>query len=181
MIAERTLQSDTRTLIVHLEDRPGALNRVVSVFRRRACNIESLVVGRSERPGVSRITLVVAGEGGAAGRLALNLDKLVDVLHVEDVTFTQAVVREMVFIKLDARLRSEVLQLCEVFRARVVDVGQATLTIEATGAQDKMDGLIDVLRPFGILELVRTGAVAMTRGLPSGIPPQAELHSQEEV
>ena len=169
MIAETATAA--RTLIVHLEDRPGALNRVVSVFRRRACNIESLVVGRSDQPGVSRLTLVVAGADGAAGRLAVNLYKLVDVLHVEDVTSSPAVIREMVFIKVDARSRGEVLQLCEVFRARVVDVGPSSITVESTGAQDKMDSLIEVLRPFGILELVRTGAVAMCRGLPA--PQQA--------
>lgn len=167
MIAEKAMGPTPRTLIVHLEDHPGALNRVVSVFRRRACNIESLVVGRSEQPGVSRITLVVAGADGAASRMALNLYKLVDVLHVEDVTSAAAVIREMVFVKLEARMRTEVLQLCQIFRARVVDVGPASITVEATGTQDKMDGLIEVLRPFGILELARTGAVAMVRGLPS--------------
>ena len=167
MMSEKALGPTPHTLIVHLEDRPGALNRVVSVFRRRACNIESLVVGRSEQPGVSRLTLVVVGADGVAGRLALNLYKLVDVIFVEDVTSVPAVIREMVFVKLEARMRSEVLQLCQVFRARVVDVGTASITVEATGAQDKMDGLIEVLRPFGILELVRTGAVAMSRGLPA--------------
>lgn len=189
MTAERPALFAPRTFIVHLEDRPGALNRVVSVFRRRACNIESLAVARSERPGVSRITLVVGAPEGAAERLALNLYKLVDVLQVQDVTTARAVIREMVFVKLRAHERSQVLQLCEVFRARVVDVDPASITVEATGAQDKMDGLIEALRPFGIVELVRTGAVAMTRGLPGDaahIPPALEqfshdLRTQEEV
>ncbi len=180
MIAERDLGPAPRTLIVHLEDRPGALNRVVSVFRRRNCNIESLVVGRSEQPGVSRLTLVVVGADGAADRLALNLYKLIDVLHVEDVTSSPAVIREMVFVKLEARLRGEVLQLCEIFRARVVDVGPASITVEATGALDKMDGLIEVLRPFGILELVRTGAVAMCRGLPPFPNAISDQHSPHD-
>jgi acetolactate synthase I/III small subunit len=153
-----------RTFIVHVEDHPGVLNRVVSLFRQRAVNIESLAVGRSEQPGVSRITLVVRAEAGAATRLALRLYKIVDVLQVADVTAAKAVIRELVFIKVSAALRSEVLQLCNVFRARVVDLCPASVTVEATGAQDKMDGLIEALRPFGILELVRTGAVAMTRG-----------------
>jgi acetolactate synthase-1/3 small subunit len=166
MISEAPPAALPHTFIVHVEDRPGALNRVVSLFRRRACNIASLAVGRTERPGVSRITLVVNADPGAAARLAMNLYKLVDVLQVEDVTSAKAVIRELVFVKLGARMRSEVLQFCEVFRARVVDLGPGSIMVEATGAEEKMDGLIEALRPFGILELVRTGAVAMTRGVP---------------
>ena len=153
-----------RTFIVHVEDHPGVLNRVVSLFRRRVCNIDSLAVGKSEQPGVSRITLVVRADAGSAARLVLHLYKIVDVLHVADVTAAKAVIRELVFVKVSAAMRSELLQLCDVFRARVVDLCPASVTVEATGAQDKMDGLIEALRPFGILELVRTGAVAMTRG-----------------
>jgi acetolactate synthase-1/3 small subunit len=158
--------ADLRTFIVHVEDRPGALNRVVSLFRRRSYNIESLTVGRTERPSVSRITLVVRADEGAALRLEANLYKLIDVLEVRDVTSSPAVIRELAFVKLDAASRTEILQLCEVFRARVVDVGRSSITVESTGTQDKIDGLIDALRPFGIVELVRTGAVAMTRGAP---------------
>lgn len=158
--------ADLRTFIVHVEDRPGALNRVVSLFRRRSYNIESLTVGRTERPSVSRITLVVRADEGGALRLEANLYKLIDVLEVRDVTSSPAVIRELAFVKLDAASRAEILQLCDVFRARVVDVGRGTITVESTGTQDKIDGLIDALRPFGIVELVRTGAVAMTRGAP---------------
>jgi acetolactate synthase-1/3 small subunit len=154
-----------RTFIVHVQDHPGVLNRVVSLFRQRAVNIESLAVGSSEEPGVSRITLVVRAEAAAAARLALRLYKIIDVLRVTDVSALKAVVRELVFIKVTAESRNELLQLCTVFRARVVDLCPASVTVEATGTQDKMDGLIEALRPFGILELVRTGAVAMTRGL----------------
>jgi acetolactate synthase-1/3 small subunit len=171
MAADRALArapAAPRTFIVHVEDRPGALNRIVSLFRRRTYNIDSLTVGRTERPEVSRITLVVHIDEGAAGRLAANLYKLLDVLEVKDVTETPVVVRELAFIKLPARVRSEVMQLCEVFRARIVDLGPESLTVETTGAQDKIDGLIDALAPFGILELVRTGAVAITRGAPAG-------------
>lgn len=176
MPAERTpprsAQEKARTFIVHVEDRPGALNRIVSLFRRRTYNIDSLTVGRSERPQVSRITLVVDIDEGAAVRLVANLYKLFEVLHVEDVTATPVVVRELAFIKLPARARSEVMQLCEVFRARIVDLGPDSLTVETTGTQDKIDGLIDALSPLGILELVRTGAVAITRGAPAagGLP-----------
>ncbi len=154
-----------RTFVVYTEDRPGVLNRVISLVRRRNYNIESLAVGRTERPGVSRITLTLLAEDDAARRIEANLYKLVNVLFVRDVTHVPAVIRELVLVKVrtDDRRRGELLQLCEVFRVRVVSVAQGTVTIEATGAPDKLDGLLEVLRAFGILELVRTGAVAMAR------------------
>ena len=165
-----TTESDrrivSRTFITYVEDKPGVLNRVVSLFRRRAYNIESLTVGRTARPDVSRITLVVSATADTARRIEANLYKLVNVLYVADVTTSPSVVREMALIKVHAPngKRAEVLQLCEVFRARVVDVAPDTLCLETTGTQDKIDGLIEVLRPFGIVEMVRTGAVAMVRG-----------------
>jgi acetolactate synthase-1/3 small subunit len=162
--------SKSRTFITYVEDRPGVLNRVVSLFRRRGYNIESLTVGRTARPEVSRITLVVAADDDTARRIEANLYKLVNVLYVADVTDASAVVREMALIKVaaDNGKRAEVLQLCEVFRARIVDVAPDSLLLEATGAQDKIDRLVEVLRPFGLLEMVRTGAVAMLRGQQAG-------------
>jgi acetolactate synthase I/III small subunit len=156
----------SRTFITYVEDRPGVLNRVVSLFRRRGFNIESLTVGRTARADVSRITIVLAADDDTARRLEANLYKLVNVLYVADVTEAAAVVREMAIIKVAATgaRRAEILQLCEVFRARIVDVAPDSLSLEATGTQDKIDGLVDVLRPFGLLEMVRTGAVAMLRG-----------------
>jgi acetolactate synthase-1/3 small subunit len=155
-----------RTFIVYVDDRPGTLNRVVSLFRRRGFNIDSLTVGRTERESVSRITLVVQSDEDTALRLEANLYKLVNVLEVHDVTHSPAVSREMAFVKVRARAerRGEILQLCETFRARVVDVASEALTAEVTGTPEKLDGLIELLRPFGILEMVRTGAVAMARG-----------------
>jgi acetolactate synthase-1/3 small subunit len=170
----------SQTLIVHVQDEPGALNRIVSLFRRRAFNIDSLTVGRTERPGVSRITLVVQAEDETARRLETHLYKLVEVLRVEDVSAAAAVVREMAFVKVAAPAdrRSELLQLCNTFRARVVDVGPSSIIVETTGAPEKLDGLIEVLRPFGILEMVRTGAVAMLRGQePVSIPDLSEVAS----
>lgn len=160
----------SRTFITYVEDRPGVLNRVVSLFRRRGYNIESLTVGRTARPEVSQITLVVVANDDTARRIEANLYKLVNVLYVADVTGAAAVVREMALIKVaaDNGKRAEILQLCEVFRARVVDVAPDSLSLETTGAQDKIDGLVDVLRPFGLIEMVRTGAVAMLRGQQSG-------------
>jgi acetolactate synthase-1/3 small subunit len=163
---EAVEKTSVRTFLAYLEDRPGVLNRVASLFRRRAFNIESLTVGRTERPGVSCMTLVVRTDDDAARRLEANLYKLVNVLAVEDVSHAPTVVRELALIKVRANseVRAAVMQLCEVFRARVLDVTPEALVIESTGAQDKLDGLIEMLRPYGVLELVRTGAVAMTRG-----------------
>lgn len=154
-----------RTLIALVEDKPGVLNRVASMFRRRAFNIESLTVGHTERVGVSRMTIVVNTEGTDAQKVAQNLQKLVNVIHVEDVTELPAVARDLALIKVQTNgNRSEVLQIVETFRARVVDVSLNSLMIEVTGTEDKIDGLVDVLRPFGIAEIVRTGRVAMVRG-----------------
>ena len=174
-----TPERKAHTFIVLLEDLPGALNRVVSLFRRRVVNIDSLTVGRTETPGVSRITLVVRADANAARLLEANLYKLVDVLDVQDVTAEAVVVRELAFVKLGAQFRTEVMQLCDVFRARVVDLGPASITVESTGSQDKIDGLIEALRPFGIVELVRTGAVAIARGAPAEeqLSPEAEVHT----
>ncbi len=156
--------AQSRTIIVRVEDRPGSLNRVVSLFRRRAYNIDSLTVARSERPGVSRITLVVRADPGAAARMEAHLYKLIDVLEVEEVSEERAVIRELLFVKLNTRSRNEVLELCEEFRGRIIDMGPSSITLESTGAPEKLDRLIAALRPFEILELCRTGSVAMTRG-----------------
>jgi len=167
-------RSISQTLIVYVEDRPGTLNRIVSLFRRRGFNIDSLTVGRCERPGVSRITVVVRADDVTARRLEANLYKLVNVISVEDVTHSSSVTREMAFVKVRAAQdrRAELLQLVQTFRARVVDLGPESIIVESTGTQEKLDGLIEVLQPFGILELVRTGAVAMLRGPGGGAQPE---------
>ncbi len=154
-----------RTFIAYVEDLPGVLNRVTSLFRRRNYNIVSLTVGRTEKVGVSRMTIVLEADDDAARRIEANLYKLVNVLFVEDTSHVATMVRELALVKVraDAASRSEVMRLCDVFRARVVDVGPEALVAEITGTDDKIDGLVDVLRPFGILEMVRTGAVAMLR------------------
>ena len=155
-----------RTLIALVEDKPGVLNRVASLFRRRAFNIESLTVGHTEQPGVSRMTIVVDSSRTDVQKVAQNLYKLVNVIRVEDVTEQAAVMRDLALIKVRANggSRSEVMQIVDTFRARVVDVGLDTLMVEVTGTDDKVDSLVEVLRPFGIDELVRTGRVAMVRG-----------------
>jgi len=154
------------TLIALVEDRPGVLNRVASLFRRRAFNIESLTVGHTEQSGVSRMTIVVNSDRTDVQKVAQHLYKLVNVIRVEDVTEQPAVIRDLALIRVRANggTRSEVMQIVDTFRARVVDVGLETLMIEATGTEEKIDGLVEVLHPFGIMEMVRTGRVAMVRG-----------------
>ncbi len=157
----------TTTFVVHVEDRPGVLTRVTEVFRRRSFNLTSLTVGPTHEPGVSRMTITFNADRGAARRLEANLYKLVNVLRVDDITERASVQRDLAIIKVasSAETRSDVMQLVEVFRARVVDVAPTSLVIEITGTRDKIDGLVEVLRPYGLLELARTGVVAMTRGI----------------
>jgi acetolactate synthase I/III small subunit len=139
---------------------------VASLFRRRAFNIDSLTVGRTEKPEVSRMTITVDADLDQARRIEANLYKLVNVLLVENITNQSAIIRDLAMIRVAAahEARSHVLQLADVFRARVVDVAPESLTIEITGAEEKIDGLLELLRPYGILEMVRTGIVAMRRG-----------------
>lgn len=154
------------TLVVNVEDRPGVLNRVASLFRRRAFNITSLTVGPTERSGVSRMTIVVDTDESGAERLTANLYKLVSVLRVENITTVPAVCRDLAMIKVaaPAETRTELIHLVHVFRARIVDVAPDSLVIEITGTEDKIDSLLEVLRPYGVLEMARTGRVAMARG-----------------
>jgi acetolactate synthase-1/3 small subunit len=157
------------TFVVYVENKPGVLTRVATLFRRRAFNIDSLTVGRTEKPEVSRMTIVVEADHDQALRVEANLYKLVNVLFVENITGEAAISRDLAMIKVTAihGTRSHVLELANVFRARVVDVGPESLTIEITGPEAKIDGCLEVLRPYGIIEMVRTGVVAMRRGTKS--------------
>jgi acetolactate synthase-1/3 small subunit len=154
------------TLVVLVEDKPGVLNRVASLFRRRAFNIESLTVGHTDRPGISRMTIVVDSDQTDAERVIAHLYKLVNVIQVADLTSSPAVSRDLALVKVGASSanRSEVMQFVDVFRARIVDVANDSLIVEITGTEDKIESFVDVLRPFGISEMVRTGIVAMARG-----------------
>jgi acetolactate synthase-1/3 small subunit len=154
------------TLIAYVEDVPGVLNRVASLFRRRNFNIDSLTVGRTEQPGVSRLTVVVDATDAGARIVEANLYKLVNVLRVDDLTHKPALNRELglVKVRVTPATRSQVLELVDVFRARVVDVDEESVVIEVTGTPEKIGKFEMVLRPYGILELVRTGAVSMARG-----------------
>jgi acetolactate synthase-1/3 small subunit len=160
------------TFAVYVEDQPGVLNRVASLFRRRAFNIHSLSVGTSEVAGVSRMTIVVLTDDGGAARIRAHLDKLVPVVRVEDLSDRPAVVRDLALIKVSAshESRAAVMQLAEVFDGRVVDVAPASLVVEICASEAKVDGLLEVLRPYGVLEMVRTGRVAMDRGSAADTP-----------
>jgi acetolactate synthase-1/3 small subunit len=155
------------TFVLYVEDQPGVLNRVASLFRRRAYNIESLAVGHTELPGVSRMTIVSQISEGAAQRVEANLYKLVNVLSVHDVTLIPTIARSLALIKVgvEEESRQKLMDIVRVFRARVVDLAPDSLIVEITGAEDKIQALVDVLRPFGILEMVRTGQVVMSRGV----------------
>jgi acetolactate synthase-1/3 small subunit len=168
-----------RTFVAYVEDQPGVLNRIASLFRRRNFNIVSLNVGRTHEPGISRMTVVVEADDDKARRIEANLYKLVNVLSVEEITNAPNIVRDLALIKVKAppEKRSEVLQLCQVFRARAVDVGPDTLVVEITGTQDKIMGLLAILEPFGVLEMVQSGTVAMTRG---GVGSAAKSIAQEK-
>jgi acetolactate synthase-1/3 small subunit len=154
------------TFAVYVENKPGVLNRVASLFRRRAFNIESLTVGHTDKPGVSRMTIAVDTDELGARRIEAHIYKLVNVLRVENVTAAPAVFRDLAMIKVaaSAESRTHIMQLVDVFRARVIDVAPDSLIIEITGTEDKIDGLLEVLRPYGVMEMVRTGRVAMSRG-----------------
>ncbi len=153
-------------LVAYVEDKPGVLNRVASLFRRRAFNIDSLTVGRTEQEGVSRMTIVVNVEGLPLEQVTKQLNKLVNVLKIVELDADASVQRELMLVKVRADLetRSHVLETAQLFRAKVVDVATDAVTIEATGSHDKLDALLRVLEPFGIKELVQSGMVAVGRG-----------------
>jgi acetolactate synthase I/III small subunit len=155
-----------RTFVVLVEDVPGALNRVASLFRRRNVNVESLSVGRTHEPGISRMTIVVLGDDRLGRLVEANLYKLVDVVRVDDITHRPSVSRDIALVRVRATPaeRAGVLQICGVFRARVVDVALDSMMLEVTGTEDKIRGLVALLEPFGVLELVQAGTIAMTRG-----------------
>ncbi len=154
------------TFAVYVDNKPGVLNRVASLFRRRAFNIESLSVGRTEQAGMSRMTVVVDTDDYGARRLEANLYKLVPVRRVENLSVRPSISRDLALIKVTAAgdTRAQVMQLVDVYRARVIDVSPESLVIETTGTEDKIDSLLEVLRPYGVIEMVRTGRVAMARG-----------------
>jgi acetolactate synthase I/III small subunit len=172
------------TFAVYVEDQPGVLNRVSSLFRRRGFNIHSLSVGTSEVAGVSRMTVVVRTDDSGAARIRAHVEKLVPVLRVEDLSERGSVVRDLALIKVSAshESRAAVMQLADVFGGKVVDVAPASLVLEICASEAKVDGLLEVLRPYGVLEMVRTGRVAMDRGsAPLNLDATREHVAEAEV
>lgn len=153
------------TLSVLVQDEAGVLTRIAGLFARRGFNIESLAVGPAEQPGISRITMVVSGDDGIIEQITKQLYKLINVLKVQDITQIPCVERELMLIKVNASAasRAEVIELAQVFRARVVDISEDTLTLEVVGDPGKMVAIVQMLNKFGIKEIARTGKVALIR------------------
>ena len=154
------------TLVALVEDKPGVLNRVASLFRRRAFNIHSLSVGRTAQPGVSRMTIVVDSDAISAERVVAYLYKLINVLHVEDLGGESAIARDLALVKVavGAAQRPSLLRIVDETRAHIVDTGDATVTVEITGDPPHVDAVVGRLTHLGVVEMVRTGRVAMRRG-----------------
>lgn len=154
-------------LVALVEDKPGVLTRVAGLFRRRAFNIHSLAVGGSEQAGLSRMTVVVNGNSAVVEQVRKQLEKLVNVVRVSDITEEARVSRELALIKVKATAstRSEIIQIVDIFRASIIDVSPNSLTIEVTGDSDKISSLLGLLSGFGIKEITRTGRVCLTRGM----------------
>ncbi len=158
-------KNEKHTMIAWMQDKPGVLNRVSGLFGRRNFNIESLTVGHSETPGISRMTFVTTGTERDMRQVKTQLNKIINITNVEDVTEKPSIIRELALIKVQAtgRNRHEVIQMAEIHRAHVVDVTIDSLVVQITAKPDKVDSLISLMEHFGIIEMVRTGSVAMVR------------------
>jgi acetolactate synthase I/III small subunit len=154
------------TLAILVENKPGVLTRVAGLFSRRGFNIESLAVGVTENQDTSRITIVVSGDDNILEQVEKQLNKLIDVIRVSDIPAEDSVSRELALIKVgvDSTTRAEVMQIVDIFRAKIVDVGIKSLVVEVTGDESKINAIEQLLRQFGIKEMVRTGKIAMNRG-----------------
>ena len=154
------------TIVALVADKPGVLNRVASLFRRRSFNIESIAVGHSELPNLSRMTIVVDGATTRVEQVRKQLEKVVDVVKVAEIASDNIVYRELALIKTKATssTRSEIIQIVDVFRANIIDVASDSVTIEATGDEEKIDSLLNLLHNYGVKEVARTGRVAVPRG-----------------
>ena len=177
-VAARQAPQSPHVLMALVENKPGVLTRVASLFRRRGFNIESLTVGHTENPDISRMTIVVDASKTNAAMVATNLFKLVNVIDVQDVTHEPTVIRDLALIKVKATGQTlfALNQLVDIYKAKVVDICAESVIIEVTGPESKIDSMVGMLAPYGILEMVRTGLVAMVRGSRyfSGLPPAEE-------
>lgn len=155
-----------RTITALVQDKPGVLNRITSMFRRRGFNISSLAVGLSEQPNLSRMTFVVQGDDAVVEQLLKNLEKLIDVIKVSAAPSEDVVSRELALIRVSATpdTRKEIVQIADIFRAHIVGVSPDSMIIEVAGDADKMTSLQDLLKGYGLLEVMRTGTIVMHRG-----------------
>jgi len=154
------------TIAILVEDQPGVMARVASLFTRRGFNIESIAVGHSEKPGISRMTIITGGDEKVLEQITKQLNKLIDVIRVRDIPTNNVIERELILVKVHTdslSIRAEIIQLVEIFKAKVVYVERDTLTIEMSGDEEKVSGLLELLKPFGIIEIVRTGRIAIAR------------------
>ena len=171
------MATQKHTLVAIVQDKPGVLNRMVSLFRRRNFNIDSIAVGHSETPHLSRVTLVVNGTTATVEQVRKQLDKLIDVVKVFDITGEKLTGRELALIKVKANsaTRSEIIEIADIFRANIVDVATDSLTIETTGDEEKIDSMLKLLSGFGIKEVAHTGRIAMVRGNIGTAPVEEKL------
>ena len=159
-------RSHHHTIVALVEDKPGVLNRIASKWRQRGFNIESLAVGHSEIEGLSRMTFTVDGAKHDVDQVTKQLFKVIEVVNITDITSEDVVARELALIRVSAneQSRSSILEIIDMFRAKVIDVASDSLILEVTGTEDKIEAIYELLLPFGVLELMRTGRIAMTRG-----------------
>ena len=175
------MNTTSQTLSVLVENKPGVLARISGLFARRGFNIDSLAVGETEDPAVSRMTIVVSVEGKPLEHVTKQLHKLINVLRIAELPHDASVERELALIKVSAGAgrRAEVLEMVEIFRAKVIDVDRESIVVEATGTQEKIEALLELLSPFGIIEMARTGRVALgrgARGLRAGVLRPVPVH-----
>jgi acetolactate synthase I/III small subunit len=154
------------TLVAWMRDKPGVLNRVAGMLRRRNFNIDSLQVGHSETPGISRMTFVVDGNAHMVDQVIKQMRKIIDVTRVEDISDKPSVIREMALVRVRTtpETRGEIVQMVNIYRGEIVDVALETMVVQIVGSEERVDSLIDLLANFGIIEMVRTGRVALVRG-----------------
>jgi acetolactate synthase-1/3 small subunit len=154
------------TIIALVEDRPGVLNRVASLFRRRGFNIESIAVGHTETPGISRMTIVVDGSTVSVEQVRKQLDKLINVVRVTDITDTNLIARELALVKVKSTpgTRGEIIEVVDIYRAKIVDVSLDSVVVEITGDEEKIESLLRLLKGYGVKEMARTGRIAIQRG-----------------
>jgi acetolactate synthase-1/3 small subunit len=160
------LSNNKHTLVALVEDKPGVLNRVSSLLRRRSFNIDSIAVGHTEQANLSRMTIIVEGDDARVEQARKQLDKIIEVVKIVDITSSESVARELALVKVKATAstRSEIIQIVDIFRANIVDVSSDSVMVEVTGDEDKISSLLELLRGFGIREIARTGRIALTRG-----------------